>query len=74
MIGQQVRCSVPLAHPPLVHSELKTPIAEVRAPPIAHALAEADVNQVNYEYLKLAAKSNGKFSKEFGRELSSIQS
>lgn len=35
---------------------------------IAHALAEADVKQVNYEYLKLAAKSNTKFSKEFGRE------
>ncbi|OQE69864.1 hypothetical protein PENNAL_c0126G04017 [Penicillium nalgiovense] len=35
---------------------------------IAHALAEADVNQVNYKYLKLAAESNKKFSKEFGRE------
>ncbi|KAJ5873293.1 ATPase AAA-type core [Penicillium solitum] len=35
---------------------------------IAHALAEADVNQVNYKYLKLAAKSNKKFSSEFGRE------
>ncbi|KAF7166805.1 hypothetical protein CNMCM6106_002503 [Aspergillus hiratsukae] len=34
---------------------------------IAHALAEADVNQVNYKYLKLAAESNKKFSKEFGR-------
>ncbi|CAG7985873.1 unnamed protein product [Penicillium salamii] len=33
---------------------------------IAHALAEADVNQVNYKYLKLAAESNKKFSKEFG--------
>ncbi|KAI2735150.1 hypothetical protein DTO013E5_9491 [Penicillium roqueforti] len=35
---------------------------------IAHALAEADVNQVNYKYLKLAAESNKKFSNEFGRE------
>jgi hypothetical protein len=35
---------------------------------IAHALAEADANLVNYKYLKLAAKSNKKFSKEFGRE------
>ncbi|CAG8107633.1 unnamed protein product [Penicillium nalgiovense] len=35
---------------------------------IAHALAEADVNQVNYKYLELAAESNKKFSKEFGRE------
>ncbi|KAJ9480910.1 hypothetical protein VN97_g12608 [Penicillium thymicola] len=35
---------------------------------IAHALAEADVNQVNYKYLKLAAESNKKFSTEFGRE------
>ncbi|CAG8017741.1 ATPase AAA-type core [Penicillium brevicompactum] len=35
---------------------------------IAHALAEADVNQVNYKYLKLAAESNKKFAKEFGRE------
>ncbi|KAJ5257472.1 hypothetical protein N7524_009028 [Penicillium chrysogenum] len=35
---------------------------------IAHALAEADVNRVNYKYLKLAAESNKKFSKEFGRE------
>ncbi|KAJ5111820.1 ATPase AAA-type [Penicillium alfredii] len=34
---------------------------------IAHALAEADVNQVNYKYLELAAESNKKFSKEFGR-------
>ena len=32
MIGQQVRCSVPLGHLPLVRSELKTPIVEVRAP------------------------------------------
>jgi DNA repair photolyase len=37
---------------------------------IAHALAEADVNQVNYKYLKLAAESNKKFSKEFDREKS----
>lgn len=35
---------------------------------IAHALAEADFNQVNYKYLELAAESNKKFSKEFGRE------
>ncbi|OQD95766.1 hypothetical protein PENVUL_c105G04986 [Penicillium vulpinum] len=35
---------------------------------IAHALAEADVKQVNYKCLKLAAESNKKFSKEFGRE------
>ncbi|CAG7951484.1 unnamed protein product [Penicillium salamii] len=35
---------------------------------IAHALAEADVNQVNYKLLKLAAESNKKFSTEFGRE------
>ncbi|XRM42628.1 hypothetical protein ABZX51_005838 [Aspergillus tubingensis] len=35
---------------------------------IAHALAEADVNQVNYKYLELAAESNKKFSKEFGRQ------
>ncbi|KAI2758257.1 hypothetical protein DTO006G1_6773 [Penicillium roqueforti] len=35
---------------------------------IAHALAEANVNRVNYKYLKLAAELNKKFSKEFGRE------
>ncbi|KAJ6038269.1 uncharacterized protein N7446_005079 [Penicillium canescens] len=35
---------------------------------IAHALAEADVNQVTYKYLELAADSNKKFSKEFGKE------
>ena len=35
---------------------------------IAHALAEADVNKVNFKYLELAAESNKKFSKEFGRE------
>ncbi|KAI3092915.1 hypothetical protein CBS147333_10170 [Penicillium roqueforti] len=35
---------------------------------IAHALAEANVNQVNYKYLELAAESNKKFSKEFGRK------
>ncbi|RAK94951.1 P-loop containing nucleoside triphosphate hydrolase protein [Aspergillus ibericus CBS 121593] len=33
---------------------------------IAHALAEADANQVSYRYLELAAKSNKRFSKEFG--------
>lgn len=33
---------------------------------IAHALAEADANQVSYKYLELAAKSNKRFSKEFG--------
>lgn len=35
---------------------------------IAHALAEADVNQVSYKHLELAAESNKKFSKEFGRQ------
>ncbi|KAJ5454033.1 uncharacterized protein N7458_004989 [Penicillium daleae] len=35
---------------------------------IAHALAEADVNQVNYKFLELAAESNKKFSKEFGQQ------
>ena len=35
---------------------------------IAHALAEADVNQVNYKYLELAAESNQKLSMEFGRQ------
>ncbi|OJJ52063.1 hypothetical protein ASPSYDRAFT_165291, partial [Aspergillus sydowii CBS 593.65] len=35
---------------------------------VAHALAEADANQVNYKYLELAAESNQKFSKEFGRQ------
>lgn len=35
---------------------------------IAYDLAEADANQVNYKYLELAADSNKKFSKEFGRE------
>jgi hypothetical protein len=28
----------------------------------------ADVDQVNYKYLELAAESHKKFSKEFGRE------
>ncbi|CRL27367.1 unnamed protein product [Penicillium camemberti] len=35
---------------------------------IAYALAEADASQVSYKYLELAAESNKKFSKEFGRE------
>ncbi|CAI7582870.1 unnamed protein product [Penicillium manginii] len=35
---------------------------------IAHALAEADAAQVSYKYLELAAESNKKFSKEFGRK------
>ncbi|OQD78753.1 hypothetical protein PENANT_c084G10035 [Penicillium antarcticum] len=35
---------------------------------IAHALAEADTAQVSYKYLELAAESNKKFSKEFGRK------
>jgi hypothetical protein len=35
---------------------------------VAHALAEADKAQVNYKYLELAAESNQKFSKEFGRQ------
>ncbi|KAJ5277642.1 hypothetical protein N7524_003795 [Penicillium chrysogenum] len=35
---------------------------------VAHALAEADTTQVSYKYLELAAKSNNKFSKEFGRQ------
>lgn len=35
---------------------------------VAHALAEADTTQVSYKYLELAAKSNKKFSKEFGRQ------
>jgi hypothetical protein len=35
---------------------------------IAHALAEGDVDQVNYKYLELAAESHKKFSKEFRRE------
>ncbi|KAJ6001203.1 hypothetical protein N7481_001612 [Penicillium waksmanii] len=35
---------------------------------IAHALAEADTAQVSYKYLELAAESNKKFAKEFGRK------
>ncbi|KAJ6134492.1 hypothetical protein N7523_000814 [Penicillium sp. IBT 18751x] len=35
---------------------------------IAHALAEADGNQVSYKFLELAAESNKKFSKEFSRQ------
>jgi hypothetical protein len=35
---------------------------------VAHALAEADASQVSYKYLELAAESNQKFSKEFGRQ------
>ncbi|CAG7995843.1 unnamed protein product [Penicillium salamii] len=35
---------------------------------IAHALAEADASQVSYKYLELAAESNKKFSKKFGRQ------
>ncbi|KAJ6136910.1 hypothetical protein N7497_012162 [Penicillium chrysogenum] len=35
---------------------------------IAHALAEADASQVSYKHLELAAESNKKFSKEFGRQ------
>ncbi|KAJ6020105.1 hypothetical protein N7522_000180 [Penicillium canescens] len=35
---------------------------------IAHALAEADGNQVSYKFLELASESNKKFSKEFGRQ------
>ncbi|KAL2812908.1 P-loop containing nucleoside triphosphate hydrolase protein [Aspergillus cavernicola] len=35
---------------------------------VAHALAEADASQVSYKYLELAAESNKKFSKEFGRQ------
>ncbi|KAJ5938337.1 hypothetical protein N7466_001471 [Penicillium verhagenii] len=35
---------------------------------IAHALAEANASHVSYKYLELAAESNQKFSKEFGRE------
>ncbi len=35
---------------------------------VAHALAEADTTQISYKYLELAAKSNKKFSKEFGRQ------
>ncbi|KAJ5033191.1 hypothetical protein NUH16_003107 [Penicillium rubens] len=35
---------------------------------VAHALAEADTTQVSYKYLELAAKSNKKFCKEFGRQ------
>lgn len=35
---------------------------------VAHALAEADTAQVSYKYLELAAESNQKFSKEFGRQ------
>jgi DNA repair photolyase len=35
---------------------------------IAHALAEANASQVSYKYLELAAESNQKFSKEFGRQ------
>jgi hypothetical protein len=35
---------------------------------VAHALAEADTTQVSYKYLELAAKSNKKFSKEFGSQ------
>jgi hypothetical protein len=35
---------------------------------VAHALTEADTTQVSYKYLELAAKSNRKFSKEFGRQ------
>lgn len=35
---------------------------------IAHALAEANGSRVNYKYLELAAESNQKFAKEFGRQ------
>ncbi|KAJ5283307.1 ATPase AAA-type core [Penicillium chrysogenum] len=35
---------------------------------IAHALAEADASQVSYKHVELAAESNKKFSKEFGRQ------
>ncbi|KAI1829405.1 hypothetical protein CBS147337_9800 [Penicillium roqueforti] len=35
---------------------------------VAHALAGADTTQVSYKYLELAAKSNNKFAKEFGRQ------
>jgi hypothetical protein len=35
---------------------------------VAHALAEAGASQVSYKYLELAAESNQKFSKEFGRQ------
>ncbi|OKP09742.1 hypothetical protein PENSUB_4871 [Penicillium subrubescens] len=35
---------------------------------IAHALAEADANQVSYKYLELAAESSKKFSRVFDRE------
>ncbi|KAJ5414888.1 hypothetical protein N7509_000222 [Penicillium cosmopolitanum] len=35
---------------------------------IAQALAEADTARVTYKYLELAAESNKKFSKEFGRK------
>ncbi|KAJ5561153.1 ATPase AAA-type core [Penicillium sp. DV-2018c] len=35
---------------------------------IAHALAEANASQVSYKYLELAAESNQRFSKEFGRQ------
>ncbi|KAJ5267866.1 ATPase AAA-type core [Penicillium angulare] len=35
---------------------------------IAHALAEANASQVDYQYIELAAGSRQKFSKEFGRQ------
>ena len=35
---------------------------------VVYALAEADITQVSYKYLELAAKSNKKFSNEFGRQ------
>jgi DNA repair photolyase len=62
--GREV--GVQVAALPFTCRLIKNQIKNIAA--IAHALAEADSNLVNYEYLKLAAESNRKFSKEFGRE------
>lgn len=54
--------------PLLYTSYLLTAIKIKNIATIAYALAEADASQVSYKYLELAAESNKKFSKEFGRE------
>lgn len=53
---------------PLCTSHLLTAGQIKNIAAIAHALAEADANQVSYKYLELAAESNRKFSKVFGGE------
>jgi ATPase family associated with various cellular activities (AAA) len=62
--GREVGSRVPL----LSTSHLLTAIKIKNIAAIAHALAEADASQVSYKYLEFAAKSNKKFSKEFGRD------